>query len=99
MTAWIRLVRDGEEGQERVELTFNSLMTSVYRGSDLDQIVYRMITNMTFQIENPVLLYSRFSFNEVLYLDANFHQLNLTRDSSYLPLTDPIAKRKDVINP
>ena len=39
-TAWIRFVRDGlprglgkahdEEGQERVELAFNSLMTSVY---------------------------------------------------------------------
>ena len=43
-TAWIRFIRDGstrgpgeahdEEGQERVELAFNSLMTSVYRGSD-----------------------------------------------------------------
>ena len=39
-TAWIRFIRDGsprgpgkahdEEGQERVELAFNSLMTSVY---------------------------------------------------------------------
>ena len=49
MTAWIRFVRDGPprgpgeahdmEGQERVELAFNSLMTSVYRGSEMDQIV------------------------------------------------------------
>ena len=29
-TAWIRFVKDDEEGQERVELAFNSLMTSVY---------------------------------------------------------------------
>ena len=29
-TAWIRSVRDDEEGQERVELAFSSLMTSVY---------------------------------------------------------------------
>ena len=29
-TAWIRFVRDDEEGQERIELAFNSLMTSVY---------------------------------------------------------------------
>ena len=28
--AWIRFVRDDEEGQERVEFAFNSLMTSVY---------------------------------------------------------------------
>ena len=38
-TAWIRFVRDNEEGQERVELAFNSLMTSVYQGSETDQIV------------------------------------------------------------
>ena len=62
-TAWIRFVRDGpprgpgeahdEEGQERVELAFNSLMTSVYQGSKTDQIVDGMTTNMKFQIENP----------------------------------------------
>ena len=60
MTAWIRFVRDDEEGQERVELAFNSLMTSVYRGSEPDQIVDGMIANMKFQIENPALLNSRF---------------------------------------
>ena len=94
-TAWIRFVRDDEEGQERVELAFNSLMTSVHRGSEPDQILNRMIANMEFQIENPSLLYSRFVFDEVLY----FHQLNLIRGSSYLPLPDFIAKRKAVINP
>ena len=74
-------------------------MMSVYQGSKTDQIVDRMIDNMKFQIENPVLLNSRFVFDEVLYLDINFHQLNLTRGSSYLPLPDFIAKRKAVINP
>ena len=98
-TAWIRFVRDDEEGQERVELAFNSLMTSVYRGRKPDQIVDRMIANMKFQMENPALLNSRFVFDEVLYLDVNFHQLNLTRGSSYLQLPDFIAKRKAVINP
>ena len=98
MTAWIRFVRNDEVGQERVELAFNSLMMSVYRGSEPDQIVDGMIANMKFQIENPVLLNSKFVFNEVLYLDVNFHQLNLTRGSSYLPLPDFIAKRK-AVNP
>ena len=61
-TAWIRFIRDGpprdpgeahdEEGQERVELAFKSLMTSVYRGSETDQIVDGMIDNMKFQIES-----------------------------------------------
>ena len=35
-TAWIRFVRDDEEDQERIELAFNSLMTSVYQGSETD---------------------------------------------------------------
>ena len=58
-----------------------------------------MIANMKFQIENPALLNSRFVFNEVLYLDVNFHQLNLMRGSSYFQLPDFIAKRKAMINP
>ena len=98
-TAWIRFVRDDEEGQERVELAFNSLMTSVYRGSETDQIVDGMIANMKFQIENPALLNSRFVFDEFLYLDVNFHQLNLTRGSSYLPLPDWLARKKAIVNP
>ena len=86
-TAWIRFVRDGlprgpseahdEEGQERIELAFNSLMTIVYRGSETDQIVDVMIANMKFQIENTALLNSRFIFDEFWYLDVNFHQLIL----------------------
>ena len=94
MTAWIRLVRDDEEGQE---LAFNSLMMSVYRGSEPDQIVDGMIANMKFQIDNPALLNNRFV--EFLYLDINFHQLNLTRGSSYLPLPDWLARKKAIVNP
>ena len=97
-TTWIRFVREDEEGQERVQLAFNSLMTHIYRGSDLFKIVNEMIANMKFQIENPVLLNSRFVFDEVLHLDANFYQLNLTRGSSYLPLPDWLVKKKAIIN-
>ena len=108
-TAWIKFVRDGpprgpgeahdEEGQERVELAFNSLMTSVYRGSETDQIVDGMIANTKFQTEDPALLNSRFVFEEFLYLDINFHQLNLMRGSSYLPLPDWLASKKAIVNP
>ena len=98
-TAWIRFDRDDEEGQERIELVFSSLMMSVYRGSETDQIVDRMIANIKFQIENPALLNSRFVFDEFLYLDVNFHQLNLTRGSSYLPLPDWLARKKAIVNP
>ena len=74
-------------------------MTSVYRESEPDQIVDGMIANMKFQIENPALLNSRFVFDEFLYLDVNFHQLNLTRGSSYLPLPDWLARKKAIVNP
>ena len=98
-TTWIRLVRDDKEGQERAELAFNSLMTSVYRGSEQDQVVDGMIDNMNFQIENPALLNSRSVFDEVLYLDVHFHRLNLTRGSSYLPLSDWLVRKRAIINP
>ena len=98
-TAWIRFVRDDDEGQETVELAFNSLMTSVYRGSEMDQTVDGMTANIKFQIENPALLNSRFVFDEFLYIDVNFHQLNLTRGSSYLPLPDSLASKKAIVNP
>ena len=94
-TTWIRFVKD----DDRVELAFNSRMMSVHQGSDLDQIVDGMIAHMMTQIENPALLNSRFRFDEVLFLDANFHQLNLTRGSSYLPLPDWLALKKAIINP
>ena len=50
-TTWIRFIRNDEEGQKRVKLAFNSLMTSVYRRSDLGQIVNEMISSMKFQFE------------------------------------------------
>ena len=74
-------------------------MTSVHRGSDLDQLVDGMIAHMKTQIENPALLNSRFKFYEVLFLNINFHWLNLTRGSSYFPLPDWIEKKKPIINP
>ena len=58
-----------------------------------------MVAHMKTQIKNPALLNSRFRFGEVLFLDVNFHLLNLTRGGSYLPLPDWIAKGKAIINP
>ena len=74
-------------------------MTDFFKGSDLDQLVTEMIDHMKEQIENQALLNSRFVFDRVLYMDMNFHRLNLTRGGSYLPLPDFIRKKKAVINP
>ena len=94
-TTWIRFRQDGE----LVELAFNSRMMNVYNLSDMDEIVDKMIAHMKGQIKNPALLNSRFIFDEVLYIDVNFHQLNLTRGSSYLPLPEWLDRKKAIINP
>ena len=79
---------------ELVELAFNSRMMNVYNLSNMDEIGNEMIAHMKGQIENPELLNSRFVFDEVLYMDVDFHQLNLMRGLSYLPLPDWLTKRK-----
>ena len=61
MTTWIRFTKDDNP----VELMFNSRMTDVHRGRNLEQIVDEMIAHIKMQIENPVLLNSRFRFDEV----------------------------------
>ena len=74
-------------------------MTGVFRSSNLDQIVDGIINHMMEQIENPDLINSRFRFDQVLFPDVSFHQLNLTRGSSYLSLPDWFERTKAIINP
>ena len=104
-TAWIRFRQALEDdfgniiGVNRVELPFNSRIMDIYQGSNLNEIVNEMFAHMNTQIENPALTNSRFVFDEVLFLDVSFYQLNLTRGSSYLPLPNWIVNKKVVINP
>ena len=86
-------------GFDRVELPFNSRMTEILQGSDYNEIVNKMFAHMRTQIKNSALRNSRFVFDKVLFLDVNFHQLNLTRASSYIPLPSWIESKKAVINP
>ena len=79
---WVRFIKD----DEIIDLAFNSRMMSVFRGSDLDQIVDEMKAHIMLQIENPTLRNSRFIFDRILYLDASFRQLNLARGRSYLQI-------------
>ena len=94
-TTWIRFKQD----EELVELAFNSRMMNVHNLSEINEIANEMIAHMKEQIENLALLNSRFAFHEVLFLDIDFHQLNLMRGSSYVPLPEWLAKRKAIINP
>ena len=100
-TAWIRVTIEYEDGIiDRVKLPFNSQMTDIFQGSDLNKIVNGMFAHMKMkmQIKNPALANSRFRSDEVLLLDINFHQLNLTRGCSYLPLPDWMANKRSVVN-
>ena len=72
---------------------------NVYNLSDMNEIVNKMITHMREQIKNPAPLNGRFVFDEVLYMDVDFHQLNLRRGSIYLPLSEWLARKKAIINP
>ena len=99
-TAWIRFGIEVENEKEnviradRVDNTFNSRMTEIFQGSDLNEKVNEMFAHTKTQIKNPALRNSRFRFYQVLFLDVNFYQLNLTRGSSYLPLPDWMAKKR-----
>ena len=99
-TTWIRFRIEYAEGIiDGVRLAFNSRMTDIFQDSDLNEIVNGMFAHMKAQIEKPALANSRFVFDEVLFMDINFHQLNLTRGSSYLPLPDRLLNKRAIINP
>ena len=95
-TTWIRFTRDGVE---MVNLAFNSRMMAVYNLNGKNEIVTAMIEHMAQQIENPALRNSKFVFDSILYMNIDFHRLNLTRGSSYIPLPDWLVKKKAIINP
>ena len=58
-----------------------------------------MLAHTKTQVENTALANSRFVFDRVLFLDVNFHQLKLTRGSSYLRLPGWISSKKAVVDP
>ena len=95
-TIWIRFVRDEVE---QVSLAFNSRMMTVYSLNDKNEIVTAIIEHMAPQIENPALRNSKLVFNKVLHMNVDFHRLNLTRGSSYIPLPDWLMKKKAIMNP
>ena len=84
-----------------VNLAFNSRMMTVYNLNDKNEIVTVMTEHMAQQVENPALRNSKFIFifGKILHMDIDFHRLNLTRGSSYIPLPDWLMKKKAIINP
>ena len=95
-TTWIRFRRDDflTPDSELVELAFNSEMTDFFKGSDLNHLIDIMINCMREQIKNPAFMNSTFVFDQVLFLDVNFHELRLTRGGTHLPLPEFIKRRR-----
>ena len=86
-----------------VKKAFNNWMMEVFPGCDLGKIIEEMFIYMKMQVEKPAWVKSRFvfgpRFDRLLFLDINFHKLNLIRGNSYLSLPDWISSMKVVINP
>ena len=74
-------------------------MLEAYNLSDMGEIASAVIEHMKQQIGNPALKDSKFVFDEIIRMDIDFHRLNLTRGSSYMPLPDWLAKKGTIINP
>ena len=83
----------------KVEKPFNSRMTEVFQGSDIEKLLKDMFAYIKTQVEHPALPKSGFTIDYIMHLDIDFHRLVLTRGSSYIDLPEWIEQKKAVINP
>ena len=74
-------------------------MMEIFQGSNIDEILEKMFTYIKTQTENPALPKSGFTLDSIMHLDISFHELQLTRGSTYINLPAWIANKKAVINP
>ena len=83
----------------RVEMPFNNLLTEFFEGSDINDLMQRMLAYIKTQVENLRMPDSGFSLDKLMHLYINFHRLVLTRGSAYTELPKWIKSKKVVINP
>ena len=74
-------------------MPFNSLMTEFFEGSDINDLIQRMLAHIKTQTENPKFPESGFSLDKIMHLYINFHRL------AYIELPEWIKNKKAVINP
>ena len=80
-------------------MPFNSQMTEFFEGSEINDLIQRMLAHIKTQVENPLMPESGFSLDKIMHLHINFHGLVLTRGSSYNQLPKWLKSKKAVINP
>ena len=83
----------------RFERPFNRLMTEFFEGSDINDLIQRMLAYIETQVENPRKPGSGFTLDKIMHLFINFHRRVLTRGGSYIELPKWIKSKKAVINP
>ena len=83
----------------RLEMPFNSQMTEFFEGSEINDLIQRMLAHIKTQVENPRMPESGFSLDNIMHLHINFHRLVLTRGSFYNQLPKWLKSKKAVINP
>ena len=74
-------------------------MTEFFEGSDINDLIQRILAHIKAQTEHPKFPESRFTLDRTMHLFINFHRLVLTRGSSYNELPEWIKNKKAVINP
>ena len=79
---------DGITGDNyiRVEMPFNSLMTEFFEGSDINDLMQRMLAYIKTETKNPKFPGSGFTLDKIMHLYINFHGLALTGGGSYIEL-------------
>ena len=80
-------------------MPINILMTELFEGRDINDLIQRMVAHIKTQVENPRIPESGFTLNKIMHLYINFHRLTLTRGSSFIELLEWIKTKKAVINP
>ena len=67
-------------------------MIEFFEGSDINELMQRMLAHMKMQVENPRMSESGFKLDKIMHLCINFHRIALTRGSSYIELPEWIKK-------
>ena len=88
-----------DDGYNRVDMLFKSLMTQFFEASDINDLIQRMLAYIKMQTENPKFSESGFTLDKIMHLYINFHRLALTRGGSYIELPEWLKSKKAVINP
>ena len=69
-------------------MPFNSLMTEFFEGSDINDLIQRMLAHIKTQVENPRMPESGFSLDKIMNLYINFQRLALTQGDSFIELPE-----------